>query len=548
MDLQPEVGGVRFVLRKDDVEALRAKLASFAPEANWHIEPVYGAERTFVARPDASISGTRALWGVLADLESSASTNEESIIAELTVTLQMAIRRAQQTAQVPHNWVIEHTHTKDAWDAHFANEEKPGSGVTIAHPDSGILRHPSVTHALQDQHWRNWVANPEFGLAEPFADPNESADHHGLSTASVIVGSGINVGGHRFRGIAPGAKLIPLRVLDARTSNLCIAPIMHCADVRRLIKAFHHINNAATQPVDVVSMSLGAYERPGPDGEDPLQIEIQKAVKAGKIVVCAAGNLVGCVTFPARYPEVISVAGSTRDGKPWPLSSHDKHGRVDIAGPAQDVYRANYENGAWHIGTSWGTSYAAAITAGVAALWIARHGRTKLRDTYKGNGRYYLQEAFRMILHNAPHERHIAPRYGKRIIDTAAVLNYDLPLLKDVLAFEQTRPNPPLEQGDHNIIDDCLPKLLVTVILSLPQYTYAFKKRALKLLKEIIRNWKENVRPGQPQPVRAEVITRLVQAALDPGILQAGDKQEMVQRIRERIDMSQAADLAFAEI
>jgi hypothetical protein len=61
--------------------------------------------------------------------------------------------------------------------------------------------------------------------------------------------------------------------------------------------------------------------------------------------------------------------------------------QVDVAAPAANVWRASVPAGAGPgnvaVGQGTGTSYSVALTAGVAALWIAHHGRgTLLADAH----------------------------------------------------------------------------------------------------------------------------------------------------------------------
>ena len=73
----------------------------------------------------------------------------------------------------------------------------------------------------------------------------------------------------------------------------------------------------------------------------------------------------------------------------------------------------------------------AALTAGVAALWISYHGWDNLL-AYYNNEAAKMPEAFRRILktdgHRRPQSRNTY-RYGKGIVDAAKVLKAPLPEL-----------------------------------------------------------------------------------------------------------------------
>ena len=94
------------------------------------------------------------------------------------------------------------------------------------------------------------------------------------------------------------------------------------------------------------------------------------------VVLAAAGNCAIVVVWPARYDEVIAVAGINVRNEPWRGSC--RGGAVDISAPAEFVPRAKRNpadgGGPNVVAGGQGTSFAVAITAGVAALWLGHHG------------------------------------------------------------------------------------------------------------------------------------------------------------------------------
>jgi hypothetical protein len=122
---------------------------------------------------------------------------------------------------------------------------------------------------------------------------------------------------------------------------------------------------------------------------------IRAAITDGLIVLAAAGNYVRVVTWPAAYEEVIAVAGCTASRERWWGSSRGR--AVDITAPSHNVWRAYIENdGRGEVAPSSGTSYGVAATAGVAALWLERHGGwAAVRSRYPGLA---LQDVFRHVL------------------------------------------------------------------------------------------------------------------------------------------------------
>lgn len=88
--------------------------------------------------------------------------------------------------------------------------------------------------------------------------------------------------------------------------------------------------------------------------------------------------------MPARLNRTIAVAGVTRAEVPWSGSSYGP--QVDFSAPAADLRRGNVKRGLrgnkYIYGPGGdGTSYAAAMTTGVAALWL-QHRRSDLAREY----------------------------------------------------------------------------------------------------------------------------------------------------------------------
>src|SRR6185503_12086908 len=105
--------------------------------------------------------------------------------------------------------------------------------------------------------------------------------------------------GGRFRGVAPAAHLIGLRVLDdhgmGSTSDVIAALEFATA-------------NREALGIDVINLSLG-HPPYAPAASDPLVQAVEAATRAGIVVVVAAGN-VGVSTFTHRvgYGGILSPA------------------------------------------------------------------------------------------------------------------------------------------------------------------------------------------------------------------------------------------------
>jgi thermitase len=283
-----------------------------------------------------------------------------------------------------HEWPLEAMRVIDAWDL-FATGT-PGSRVVVGHPDTGYTPHPEIAGPRLrpdlGYDFEDGDSNPRDELVEGFLrNPG-----HGTGTASVIMsarGLPAESGAPHFvSGTAPGASLVPIRT----TTSVVLW------SMERLMLA---VRFATANGAHVISISLG-----GAAPSVALHNAVRDAEAAGVIVLCAAGNQVGFVVFPAAYSEVIAVAASDIADEPWIGSSHGP--AVDITAPGHSVYRAQVKRAGgadtYEVERGSGTSFAVAATAGVAALWLSFHGRGTLIARY---GKARLASVFKRQLQDS---------------------------------------------------------------------------------------------------------------------------------------------------
>jgi serine protease len=167
-------------------------------------------------------------------------------------------------------------------------------------------------------------------------------------------------------GVAPGAKVLPLRV----TYSVVLLSIRNLAEA---------IEYATDNGSHVITISLGTG-LPNPR----LRSAILYAQKRGVIIVAASGTMIPYVVYPAAYNEVIAVTGSNIRREIWRGASRGK--KVDVTAPGEALWHAKTrkENGefTYNIEQDSGTSFSAPLVAGVAALWLSYHGRDQLIARY----------------------------------------------------------------------------------------------------------------------------------------------------------------------
>ena len=184
-----------------------------------------------------------------------------------------------------------------AW-AHMFGVHRPGGrGVTIAVLDTGV--------AYRD--WERFGKSPDFAGTQ-FVDPYDfvarnpfpvDREGHGTFVAGMIAESTNNRLG--LTGLAYGAKIMPVRVLDAdgNGDSATIAKgiryaVAHGAQVINLSLEFD-INITASEIPDIIR-AIGFAHR------------------HGVVVVAAAGNDSSHqLAYPAAAPAVVSVGATTRD-------------------------------------------------------------------------------------------------------------------------------------------------------------------------------------------------------------------------------------------
>lgn len=117
------------------------------------------------------------------------------------------------------------------------------------------------------------------------------------------------------------------------------------------------------QGADVISMSLGS-----PQPSERLRAAILRAIEAGALVVCAAGNegRARSVNYPAKWPATAAIGAVDESGRIARFSSRGPE--VTVCAPGVNILSTYVGGGYARLS---GTSMATPFVAGVAALAIS---------------------------------------------------------------------------------------------------------------------------------------------------------------------------------
>ncbi len=430
-----------------------------APADCWKTEPL-GAPGTFIVRPQGARRGDEggvpspgAAWEEAYRLRRSTNAlrveplmdaDTRSWNEEEQTTRGGRSRPDKPAAAHDATWSLTHIEVEKAWKLlrdKGAADGQEAQGVIVGHPDTGYRPHPEMWNA--DPAQRPVLATDGYDFLNDDPDPLDELDTggfianpgHGTKSGSVIVSpKGRQMPGgpatEFVSGVAPGARLVPLRVhrsvVHFKTGNLARAIANAAGDDRTLVK----------KKADVISISMGGL--PG----WALWKSVRFARDKGVIVVAAAGNEVKMVVWPARFKEVVAVSASNVECGLWEGASHG--GAVDITAPGESVWRAATDPpGTDSVGMGQGTTFATATVGGIAALWVAYHRADPEMAILKRDG--LVTGAFRDALQKSawrPDQPGTVPpgvtcastapwktgEYGPGIVDAAKVLQAPLTL------------------------------------------------------------------------------------------------------------------------
>ena len=244
-------------------------------------------------------------------------------------------------------WAWQKIGLADAQKISDAQSTVSGRDVVVAMLDTGMVGN----HPLSQS---NIVAGYDFvTMSSNFLDAGNGIDDDGNGAIDDFVGHGTHISGIIVT-TAPKVRIMPIRVLNSD-------------GVGTYWEVSQGIRYAVDHGANIINMSLTA-----PRLTPSLSSALAYAAAHGVIVVAAAGNNDPGPNYPADYSDPLAVIGVGASDRNDAIASFSGGLPVDtdVFAPGVDIYSSYPYNG-YALGT--GTSMAAPIVSGEAALLIANH-------------------------------------------------------------------------------------------------------------------------------------------------------------------------------
>ena len=241
-------------------------------------------------------------------------------------------------------WHLDAMHAEDMW------RTSTGKGITVALIDTGVDKsNPDLEGQVLD--------GKDFAPASHAGDENTDDNGHGTGMAGLIAGTGAYAGGKGAFGLAPGVKILPVRMPGAED----VSPFAVSGYFSKGIRY------AADSGARIINISMG-----GGSNARELTEAVRYALGKGSLVFAAVGNDAEKqheVEYPAATPGVVGVAAVGKDLKRASFSQYGP--QVDIAAPGVDMVHAC--GGKTGLCRTEGTSDATALASASAALVWSSH-------------------------------------------------------------------------------------------------------------------------------------------------------------------------------
>ncbi len=285
-------------------------------------------------------------------------------------------------------WYLDAIHAREGWKISTGSPDVVvaviDSGVDITHPDlknniwtnsdeiAGNKKDDDGDGYVDDMHGWNFITNSADVSPTSSSSGVMDAWIHGTVVASLIAGQGNNDIG--IAGMSWRTKIMPLVVLDSEGNG----------GDGHIVRAIRY---AVAHGADIINLSLVGYEF-----DQDLSDAVREATSQGVLVVSAAGNsddpggqnmdvLPG---YPACTKGVLGLGELTVTGighENQKVNRANYGSCVDVSAPGEDIFAARPTTNAseptvtvsGYVGHLSGTSVAAPLVSGLAALLKAKH-------------------------------------------------------------------------------------------------------------------------------------------------------------------------------
>ena len=251
------------------------------------------------------------------------------------------------------------------------HERYTGKDIVIAILDTGVAAHPDLRGRV--------ICFRDFTTTE-----QEVYDDcgHGTHVAGILTGDG-SVSGGKYRGIAPGCRLVVGKVLNFNGDG----------NLTDMLSGLHWIYEIRERyDIRILNISIGLNDLEDHESGSLLIKAVEQLWDAGIVVVAAAGN---------KGPKPMSISPVAASGKIITVGCHEGgyfgkrpdlcenySGRgptefaikkPDIVAPGTDIISCNFKCRKYYRGyrdaytAKSGTSMATPIVAGAAALFLEKY-------------------------------------------------------------------------------------------------------------------------------------------------------------------------------
>ncbi|MBV2152319.1 S8 family serine peptidase [Kitasatospora sp. SUK 42] len=247
-------------------------------------------------------------------------------------------------------WHLDAMHASEMWKV------SQGQGITVAVIDGGFkLDHPDLVG--------QFLPGKDFSGSP--GGVGTYGNEHGTKMAGLIAGTGKANGGKGAYGLAPGVRILPLKINTGSVGSLVSTDFLD--------QVGQAVDYAVDQGAKVVNISQGINAVTAfPDDVAKLNRILAAARAKGVLVLAAVGNEAQSgnpVDYPGALPNVVGVGAIDQNGT---VTDESEHGpQVALVAPGMNTIAACTTASGYCKGH--GTSEATALASASAALIWSVH-------------------------------------------------------------------------------------------------------------------------------------------------------------------------------